>query len=193
VGGRDFAAAGPATTGQVMKFVVVPLTSTDSSVPPQRLRLPHFTPLGPATVTRRVALTEEDSAVLPDVGPREAELGTIDEAGNPVNLSWDHPITENPALDATEIWEIFNFTADAHPIHLHEVQFQVVNRQRFAPGRALRPPERWEEGFKDTVIAYPGAITRVKARFDLPGLFVWHCHILEHEDNEMMRPYRVGP
>ena len=113
--------------------------------------------------------------------------------GNPVNLSWDHPITENPALGATEIWEIHNFTADAHPIHIHEVQFQVVDRQRFAPGRPALPPERWETGFKDTVIAYPGAITRVKALFDLPGLYVWHCHIVEHEDNEMMRPYRVGP
>ena len=46
-------------------------------------------------------------------------------------------------------------------------------------------------GLKDTVIAYPGEVTRIKARFDLPGLFVWHCHILEHEDNEMMRPFRV--
>ena len=57
---------------------------------------------------------------------------------------------------------------------------------------AARPPEAWETGFKDTVIAYPGEITRIKARFDKAGLFVWHCHIVEHEDNEMMRPYRVG-
>jgi bilirubin oxidase len=191
--GKDFAAADPATTGQIMKFVVGPLVSTDDSVSPPRLRLPAFTPLGPASVTRRLALTEEDSEVLEGVGPREAELGILDEAGNPINLSWDHPITENPALGATEIWELHNFTADAHPIHIHEVQFQVVNRQRFAPGRPVRPPERWETGFKDTVIAYPGAITRVKAKFDLPGLYVWHCHIVEHEDNEMMRPYRVGP
>ena len=51
----------------------------------------------------------------------------------------------------------------------------------------------WESGFKDTVIAYPGEVTRIKARFDTPGTFVWHCHIVEHEDNEMMRPYRIGP
>jgi bilirubin oxidase len=192
VAGRDFAAADPATTGQVMKFVVVPLASTDTSVPPYRLALPTFTPLGPATNTRRVSLNEEDSAVLEGVGPREAELGIVDEFGTPVNLSWDHPITENPALGATEVWEIHNFTADAHPIHIHEVQFQVVNRQQFGRRNARRP-ERWETGYKDTVIAYPGEITRVKATFDNPGLFVWHCHILEHEDNEMMRPYRVGP
>jgi FtsP/CotA-like multicopper oxidase with cupredoxin domain len=51
----------------------------------------------------------------------------------------------------------------------------------------------WETGFKDTVISYPGEVTRVRGRFDVGGLFVWHCHIVEHEDNEMMRPYAIGP
>jgi spore coat protein A len=90
-----------------------------------------------------------------------------------------------------EVWEIHNFTADAHPIHIHEITFEIVNRQPIAGG-APRPPDSGEAGRKDTVIAYPGEITRVKALFDRPGLFVWHCHILEHEDNEMMRPYRIG-
>jgi FtsP/CotA-like multicopper oxidase with cupredoxin domain len=54
------------------------------------------------------------------------------------------------------------------------------------------PPNSWESGWKDTVIANPGQITRIIARFDLEGLYVLHCHILEHEDNEMMRPYYVG-
>ena len=98
-------------------------------------------------------------------------------------LGWSDPITENPALNAIEIWELHNFTEDAHPIHIHEVQFQVVDRQPF-DGDA-REPEPWEGGFKDTVIAYPGEITRVKAHFDLPGLYVWHCHIVEHEDKQM--------
>jgi bilirubin oxidase len=85
---------------------------------------------------------------------------------------------------------------DAHPIHIHEVQFEVVGREIFqadtgTPGTLL-DPETWESGFKDTVIAYPGQITRVKARFDLAGLYAWHCHIVEHEDNEMMRPMVVG-
>jgi FtsP/CotA-like multicopper oxidase with cupredoxin domain len=57
----------------------------------------------------------------------------------------------------------------------------------------VRPPEPWERGFKDTVIAYPGEVTRIRAQFNNPGQFVWHCHIVEHEDNEMMRPFRVGP
>jgi bilirubin oxidase len=108
-------------------------------------------------------------------------------------------VTENPRRGATEIWELRNFTEDAHPIHVHQVQFQVVNRQVFggitqplADG-ATRPPEAWESGFKDTVLALPGEITRIKARFDIAGRFVWHCHIIDHEDNEMMRPYQVGP
>ena len=171
--------------------MVAPLASPDTSVPPDQLTLPSFTPLGAASNTRQVSLNEEDSAVLPGVGPRAALLGTMSGAGTPVHKGWDDPITENPALNAIEVWEIFNFTEDAHPIHIHEVQFQVVNRERMNRGRP-RSPERWESGYKDTVIAYPDEITRVKAKFDLPGRYVWHCHIVEHEDNEMMRPYQVG-
>jgi spore coat protein A len=187
----DFPAADSETTGQVMKFVVVPLASKDHSQDPARLTLPAFKPLGPASNTRQVSLNEEPSKFPGFDGPVEAELGTLDGAGDPVHLGWDKPITENPALGSIEIWEIYNFTEDAHPIHIHEVQFQVVNRQPF--DGAARPPESWETGFKDSVIAYPGEITRVKGLFDLPGLYVWHCHIVEHEDNEMMRPYFIGP
>jgi FtsP/CotA-like multicopper oxidase with cupredoxin domain len=172
-----------------MKLKVVPLASRDRSHPPNRLTLPAFKPLGPASNTRRVSLNEQVSTVFD--GPIAALLGTI-EAENPAPLGWDDPITENPEVDAIEIWELHNFTADAHPIHIHEVQFQVVNREPLPSGNP-RDPEPSERGFKDTVIAYPGEITRVKARFDLPGLYVWHCHIVEHEDNEMMRPYHVGP
>jgi bilirubin oxidase len=106
-----------------------------------------------------------------------------------VSRRWHDPISENPGLDATEIWEFQNFTPDVHPIHIHQVQFQVIGRG--PDGR--QPPEGPELGFKDTVVALPGQITRVKARFDLPGLYVWHCHTLEHEDNEMMLRYFVGP
>ena len=61
-----------------------------------------------------------------------------------------------------------------------------------SPSIVGNAPQPWETGFKDTVIAYPGEITRVKAKFDIAGLYVWHCHIVEHEDNEMMRPYVVS-
>ena len=182
--------ADPATTGQVMQFRVVPLRSRDLSMPPERLPLPAFRPLRAATFTRKVSLSEEGSTLDFFDGPIAAKLGTLDGSGDPMALGWDDDITENPELDSVEIWELHNFTQDAHPIHIHEVQFQVLDRQPFAG--EPRPPEEWESGFKDTVVAYPGEITRVKALFDLPGLYVWHCHIVEHEDNEMMRPYRVG-
>ena len=99
---------------------------------------------------------------------------------------------------ATELWELYNFTEDAHPIHIHEVLFEVVNRQRLdkntgQPIQTASPALPTENGFKDTVIAYPGQVTRVRMRFGEPGQYVWHCHIVEHEDNEMMRPYRIGP
>ena len=186
----DFSPADPETTGQVMKFVVEPPASRDTIHDPARLTLPAFHPLGDARHTRQVSLNEQASSVFD--GPVAALLGTLEGSNQPVPRHWNDSITEKPALNAIEMWEMYNFTEDAHPIHLHQVQFQLVDRQPIQGG-PVRPPERSETGFKDTVIAYPGEITRVKALFDLPGLYVWHCHILEHEDNEMMRPYFVGP
>jgi len=209
--GIDFGPADPGTTGQVMEFRVVRSRGRDLSTHPAELHLPRITPLPFPAGTRQVSLNEEESQTVevtedasgnivldcgdPNAerfGPTAALLGTLnpDESGHP--LKWMDPVTENPAWGATEVWEIHNFTEDAHPIHIHQVQFEVVNRESADDG-AVRGPESWEAGFKDTVIAYPDEITRVKAKFDLPGLFVWHCHIVEHEDNEMMRPYRVGP
>ena len=222
----DFPVADPATTGQVMEFVPVALKSADLSTPPAQLVLPA-PPVLPVTAnaTRTITLNEEESAtvcVIEDdagnvvevdcadpgaaaFGPTEALLGVLDGDGLSEAKTWSDATTENVgAAGDTEVWEIYNFTADAHPIHIHLVQFQVVDRQLLEaveedvvqppvpiPGTA-RPPEVWETGYKDTVIAYPGEVTRVKAMFPLDGLFVWHCHILEHEDNEMMRPYCVG-
>jgi spore coat protein A, manganese oxidase len=182
--------ANPRTTGQVMKFRVVPLHSRDTSTPPDRLELPALEVLGAASHTRRLSLNEK-ATTLPFGGPVEAQLGIVDGDG-PRPLDFDDPLTEQPALGATEIWELHNFTEDAHPIHLHLVQFMVVDRRTMDGGPA-HGPEPAENGFKDTVIAYPGQITRVKARFDRSGRYTWHCHILEHEDNEMMRPFQVGP
>ena len=70
---------------------------------------------------------------------------------------------------------------------------EEAGRCRSLRARPATGPEPWETGFKDTVIAYPGQVTRLRLRFDTAGQFVWHCHIVEHEDNEMMRPYRIGP
>jgi FtsP/CotA-like multicopper oxidase with cupredoxin domain len=216
---EDFDTADPGTTGQVMQFRVKPATRAETSLPAAMLPSYGFTPLGEATGTRSVSLNEEESRTVfvsedadgnivfdaagSPFGPTAAKLGTYDPAtGEATALNWMDPVTENPAVGATEIWELHNFTMDAHPIHIHLVQFQVVDRKVVDPMMsphgdlgegAVVAPETWESGYKDTVIAYPGEVTRIKARFDKAGLFVWHCHILEHEDNEMMRPYRVGP
>ena len=188
--GRDFEPADPATTGQVMKFVTVPLASKDTSVPPPQLKLPPLPRLGAPHKIRKVSLNEATSAFFEEA-PTAALLGTVNPNGSARPFGWADPITEEVHQDDVEVWEIFNFTEDAHPIHVHEIQFLVVNRQRF--GLGARKPEAWESGYKDTVIANPGEITRIKGRFDLAGRYVWHCHIVEHEDNEMMRPYLIVP
>jgi spore coat protein A, manganese oxidase len=187
--GTEFEPADPGTTGQVMKFEVTALAAGDTSPPPDALPLPGFRRLGPATNTRRVSLNEMMSTSFD--APTEGMLGTVNADGTPRMLMWRDPVTENPALDSTEIWELHNFTEDAHPIHLHQVQFQVLDRRPF--GGTARPPQPWETGDKDTVVALPDEITRLKARFDIAGRYVWHCHIIDHEDNEMMRPYQVVP
>lgn len=203
--------ADPETTGQVMRFKVVGLTAPDDSETPSSLiaidRL--TTDLPPRDIT----LNEEVSE-LGDF-PIAALLGT----GADGPLTWGDDITETPTEGDTEMWRILNLTVDSHPVHLHLVMFQVIDRipldadgyhaaqeayidggkigappdpMAFADGPSL-PPNPWEMGWKDTVIANPGEITRIIAKFDLAGLYVWHCHILEHEDNEMMRPYSVMP
>jgi spore coat protein A, manganese oxidase len=209
VPGVDFPVADPGTTGQVLELRVVPAVAPDPTTPPMFLQLPPITPLPAATVTRPLALLEETEPEFEEEPPLAALLGTV--AGNPnvapavwTRRLWADPETENPAVGATEVWEMYNASADAHPMHVHEVVFEVVNRQdifvdeethqvQVVPGSVPTPAEPWETGFKDTVIAYPGQVTRIRAQFTSPGQFVWHCHIVEHEDNEMMRPYRIGP
>jgi len=235
-GGFPDVPADPATTGQVMQFVVNsalipldPVTNSprvDPSTPPNLLTLdPNpggVAKLGQSTATRDLALLEEESAsicitvdaktgVINEVpgsvppacalggvpfAPKAAVLG-VGGSGGPLGTPggaqaqlWSDPITQTPQLGNIETWELWNWSADAHPIHLHLVKFEVVERQII--GGAVVPPEPWETGWKDTVIAYPGEVTRVKALFDVAGLYVWHCHILSHEDNEMMLPYCVG-
>jgi spore coat protein A, manganese oxidase len=202
----DFDPADPSSTGQVMQFRVVPAVTADPTTPPQSLQLPAIVPLSAASVTRRLALLEKVSDFFDE--PSEALLGTV--AGDPSTglgtwtaRKWMDSVTENPSVSAIEVWELYNATEDAHPMHIHEIAFEVVNRQdillnvgnqvQVAAGSVPTPHEVWESGFKDTVIAYPGQVTRVRAQFNTPGQFVWHCHIVEHEDNEMMRPYRIGP
>jgi FtsP/CotA-like multicopper oxidase with cupredoxin domain len=205
----DFDPSDAGSTGQVMQLRIVPAVAADPTTPPQFLVLPAITPLSAATVTRPLALIEKmgegfEADGEEVEGPVEALLGTV-TAGVWTERLWMDPVTENPALGATEVWEFYNTTGDAHPMHIHETVFEVVNREGLVlntDGEVLHPiqldgnitsAEPWESGFKDTVIAYPGQVTRVRLQFNTLGQFVWHCHIVEHEDNEMMRPYRIGP
>lgn len=113
-------------------------------------------------------------------------------------LGWDD-ITEQPLLGTTEVWSFINRTGVVHPMHMHLVLFQVLDRQDFefvngeiVPVGEPVPPNPEEAGWKDTVLAFPNQITRVIARFeDYPGFFPYHCHVLEHEDHEMMRQFQV--
>jgi len=204
--GAGFDAADPETTGQVLQFRVVAAVGADLTTPPQFLKLPALTPLPAAGLTRPLALIEKAGESSADVeGPIEALLGIVTAEGMAMEKLWMDPVTENPAVGDTEVWELYNTTADAHPMHVHEVAFEVVNRegllldregeviQPIAPDGDITLPLPWETGVKDTVVAYPGQVTRLRIHFQTAGQYVWHCHIVEHEDNEMMRPYRIGP
>ena len=116
---------------------------------------------------------------------------------------WHEPVTEKPVLDTTEIWSFINTTQDIHPIHLHLVRFQILDRRPFDVDDYLNyknfhyladaaPPEPNERGWKDTVKAHPETVTRIIVPFrGYAGRYVWHCHLLEHAANEMMRPFEV--
>jgi spore coat protein A len=263
------------TLGQIMLVRVGPGPVADASYDPAsgtQLRTPMIRLVDPvagalaagvtADKTRQLTLNE----VIGVGGPLEVlvnntkwsgkrEDGSIRDDFTPVTTGGiTEYLSELPVEGTTEVWEIVNLTADAHPIHTHLTQFQLMNRQAFntnkyaktyaaafpagtyVPGygppldyadgnsRALggnpdivphlqgpaRPPAANEAGWKDTIIAYPGEVTRFAVRyaptdkdidandlvypFDPDGHgYVWHCHIIDHEDNEMMRPYRVQP
>jgi spore coat protein A len=182
---------------EIMQFRVVQLTQPDNSTIPATMPFVPLVPT-PTTPVRDLTLDEKKS-----------------KQGNPVmlklnGLMWDDPITENPKLGETEIWRLINTAEDTHPIHLHAVQFQILDRQPYdvdtykgkkeidVEGPA-GPPEPNEVGWKDTVRANTETITRIIVKFGpfrtfnptTGGNYVWHCHILEHEDNSMMRPYKI--
>jgi spore coat protein A len=177
----------------IVEFRVRAKAKPDPSVLPATLR--SIKRIDPATAVKHRVLS----------------LGEQDDAGgNPMMMlldgkMWSDPITENPRQNTTETWSFVNITGDTHPIHLHLVRFQVVDRRPFDlfawnAHRVLKftgpaqPPPPQEAGWKDTVRADPGMVTRIVMRFEgTPGKYVWHCHYLEHEDNEMMRPYRLLP
>ncbi len=202
--------ADPETTGRVMQFRIVARTENGiaGAIP---TTLASMAPLMTELPPRDLVLFEHDAPAGPSDDtpvPIHVMLGTASDGP----LPWSAPPTEVIGLGDTEIWRIANLTDDAHPIHLHLVQFRVLDRipfdsdgyttaqtawlartgpmpvfENFVMGSAM-PPRPEESGEKDTIMAWPGTITRIVARFDRAGTYVWHCHILEHEDNDMMRP-----
>ncbi len=260
----------PQTNGQLMQFrVTKPLSGQDTTYNPASgapLRgganqMPLIVRLGSPIKKRQLVLKENEG----DGGPLEVLVNNTKWTGKrettgeiiPGFVSDGHGdyLSELPQVGSTELWEIINITMDGHPIHLHLIQFQVVNRQNFnlnayadnweaafpggdyiagygpprdyftpnadgalggnpaispyLQGKPI-PPELNETGWKDTVKMYPGQVSRILVRWapqDVPGNgvsaglnkyafdptvgpgYVWHCHIVDHEDNEMMRPY----
>jgi spore coat protein A, manganese oxidase len=207
---------------EIMQFTVGANVGFTAPIP-KKLRANPIKPLPAPVRVRNLTLVE----VLDPVtgAPLKALLN---------NLPYGTTQIETPRVDTVEQWNIINTTGDTHPIHLHLVQFQVLNRHKFkvanflaanyaglpAPaGSEVGPwpappadaftygppvmPDANEAGWKDTVKANPGEITRLLVPFgagagagvpfgkSFKGDYVWHCHILEHEDNEMMLRYKV--
>jgi spore coat protein A, manganese oxidase len=215
---------------------------------------------------RQLVLKEHEGAGGPlEVLVNNTRWDGMRSAGVAADFAASSGITELPRVGSTELWEVINLTMDAHPIHTHLSQFQILNRQDydpaygdawaaafpsgcFQPGNeadnpcpgygppnpygkkngdkavggnpALSPflvgtpsaPGAWESGWKDTAKAHPGQVLRILVRWAPTGTpvhfaragvnwypfdptagpgYVWHCHIIDHEDNEMMRPYKV--
>lgn len=173
----------------------------------------------PGTPVRDLTLNED----FDQYGRLRQLLGTTTPGVLPgFGREYLEPATEIVQAGSTEVWRIFNLTADTHPIHFHLVNVQVLSRQPFkvvsgvfTPTGAARGPEPNELGWKETVQMHPGEVISVIMKFDLPlvpfnvptsprfpvaGLpvgatkaheYVWHCHILEHEEHDMMRPLVV--
>ena len=206
--------------GEILRFVVVDGSNAQSTVDDGTELNPGYVPLDLSCVdqTRKLGLfegTDSSGRILPQLGVAES---TTDENGDAIAfgpLAFDAPVTERPHLGDTELWQIFNFTADAHPVHLHLTQFDVLERRRISftdadedgvpddvngdgvlqiddvlIGEAidLLPTDL---GAQDTSWVGPGEMIGIAATFDLPGEYVWHCHILSHEEHDMMRPFEV--
>jgi len=186
----------------VMQFRVTPPSGQDTSL--LHATLAPFTFLDPSqsVKTRDLVLSEADDPVTGD-----PIIGLLD------NLHWDDPPTETPTAGSVEIWRMINTTGDWHPKHVHLVQFQILDRQPFDvdtfnntgrlvfTGPPVPPDPNERPAHKDVVKCPPSYVTRIISKFDLPTgtnvisghryRYIWRCHILEHEDNEMMRPYDV--
>ncbi|MCX5683567.1 MAG: multicopper oxidase domain-containing protein [Planctomycetota bacterium] len=188
-------AADPNTSGQVMQFRIkgAPSTPDTSNIP-----------LNPNTVTR---LLPQNAAGKRTITLKENT--TVDPWGRLMVMlnqtPYEAATTEIVKLGDTEVWQFINLTPDTHPMHLHDVEFQIVGRHKLLvdpvtgeftstpdPNAADLPPEADEMGWKDTLQCPSGFETDIIAQFlDYTGEYVYHCHILEHEEFDMMRPFEV--
>jgi spore coat protein A len=176
---------------EIMEFRIAASGAKDDSSLPSALRPMARIPESSAVRTRRLTLDETMDKV-------QESMGMLLN-----NTPWHMPVTEKPVINTTEIWELVNLTEDTHPIHLHLVKFQILDRRSFDvfhfqdtgemryTARAV-PAAPEEAAWKDTVRCEKGHVTRIIVSFEgYTGRYVWHCHLLEHEDNEMMRPFEV--
>jgi spore coat protein A, manganese oxidase len=212
-------------TRQIMRFKVIPATSSDA---PLKISistdltagndpLPH--PLQDATLPSGVAVrrltlneTDDDKGRLIQLLGTDTALVSVDKG---FGRAYTDATTETVKAGTTEIWQIINLTGDTHPIHFHLVNVQIISRQPFDSNNykggaptlqgTARPPELYEQGWKETVKMNPNEVTTVLMTFKLPTVpftippsprtggheYVWHCHILEHEEHDMMRPLVV--
>ena len=202
---------GRATLSQLLKIRVNrALQGTDDTTEAADLQLPALPALPAPSLTRVQHLSETlDPLTGAPINLNVEDAPYLDEQGLP-------DVTTRPASGAVEDWLLVNTTADTHPIHLHLVTFEVIDRRPFdvanydpktkaiAYSGPAVPAAPNENGRKDTVQAHPGEVTRIRARFELPDegtielppgvanpQYVWHCHILEHEENDMMRAFEV--
>jgi len=203
---------GRATLSQLLRLrVSQPLQGSDNTTPAANLQLPARPFLPAAALTRVQHLSETiDTLTGAPIQLNVEDAPYLDEETQLPD------VTTKPIAGTVEDWLLVNTTADTHPIHLHLVTFEVIDRRPFDvaaydpktkkityTGPAI-PAAPNENGRKDTVQAHPGQVTRIRARFELPDegtielppgvdnpQYVWHCHILEHEENDMMRAFAV--
>jgi spore coat protein A len=180
-------------TFELLEFRVGAKRTVAKSPPlPAKLRPINGPSASAAVTTRKLTLNEYEV-------PKTQAMVMLLNASR-----WRDPVTEKPLLGSVEVWEFVNLTEDIHPIHLHLVRFRLLERQPFDAdtynsqrGKMILvgkpvPPGPEEAGWKDTVRAYPGMITRIVIQFEpFAGRYLWHCHLLEHAANEMMRPFEV--
>jgi spore coat protein A len=191
--GWELASTNHAPLYEFMQFrVTLPVSNKGKS-----FRMPPPMPFAKLDETKATATRDFVLSELMDDKGRSLGLRINDKG-------YDDPVTEHVKLGSIEKWRFINTTEDSHPMHLHLVQFQILHRQGFNAGAFLsgklqlmgapRPPQANEAGWKDTAVVNPRDVLTIIVRFEgYTGRYLFHCHMLEHEDNDMMRPFEVVP